>query len=528
MSTTQVSPTDASGGQPQAAAGAVEFGPRLLTGLCGVLVATLAAGFNGNIIDIALADVRGAMSMGLDEGRWLSAWYQATQVAAMAFAPWFAVTVSLRRFTLFAIAGMLVLGIACPLAPDYTSLLVMRSVQGLMAGCLPPMLMTVALRFLPPSIKVYGLAAYALTATFGPNLGIALAALWTDFVGWRFLFWQVVPLGLLCLAAIAYGIPQDPVRLERFRQFDWVGLLTGFPGICALVLALLLGDWLDWFNSPFITGLLFSAGALLSVFFINEARHPAPFFALFILRRRNFSHALFTLSMFLVIATTSFALPSGYLAQVQGYRPLQMAPLSLLVALPQIVLLPIVAALCNRPWVDCRWLMGLGLAICALSLWLGSSLTSAWSRENFYLPMVLQMVGQPMVVVSILLSSTSVVHPMEGPVASAWFNSIKSFAAVLATSALSLLIRIRGQNHATTLADQLGNSPLVLQQLQQSAARGGEQVIAQLGQQVQEQAQVLASADIYQYMALLAVFLIALIPLVPQRVYPPGMAAKSK
>ncbi len=102
-----------------------------------------------------------------------------------------------------------------------------------MAGCLPPMLMTVALRFLPPGIKLYGLGAYALTATFGPNLGLPLAAFWFEYVGWQWVFWQVIPLCLVAMAAVSHGIPQDPVRLERFRQFDGIGLLTGFPAICA-------------------------------------------------------------------------------------------------------------------------------------------------------------------------------------------------------------------------------------------------------------------------------------------------------
>ncbi|MBN0888678.1 EmrB/QacA family drug resistance transporter, partial [Pseudomonas aeruginosa] len=111
-------------------------------------------------------------------------------------------------------------------------------------------LMTVALRFLPPGIKLYGLGAYALTATFGPNLGLPLAAFWFEYVGWQWVFWQVIPLCLVAMAAVSHGLPQDPVRLERFRQFDGIGLLTGFPAICALVIGLLQGERLDWFESP--------------------------------------------------------------------------------------------------------------------------------------------------------------------------------------------------------------------------------------------------------------------------------------
>ena len=53
--------------------------------------------------------------------------------------------------------------------------------------------MTVALRFLPANIKLYGLGGYALTATFAPSLGIPLAAFCTETLGWRWTFWLVIP-----------------------------------------------------------------------------------------------------------------------------------------------------------------------------------------------------------------------------------------------------------------------------------------------------------------------------------------------
>ena len=141
------------------------FGPRIIIGLVGVLLAVLVSGLNEMVTKVALADIRGALAIGYDEGTWLVAAYTATSVAAMAFAPWCSVTFSLRRFTLCAIGLFTVLGILCPFAPNYESLLLLRTVQGLAGGALPPMLMTVALRFLPANVKLYGLAGYALTAT---------------------------------------------------------------------------------------------------------------------------------------------------------------------------------------------------------------------------------------------------------------------------------------------------------------------------------------------------------------------------
>lgn len=485
------------------------FGPRIVIGLVGVLLAVLVSGLNEMVTKVALADIRGALAIGYDEGTWLVACYAATSVAAMAFAPWCSVTFSLRRFTLAAIALFTLLGLLCPLAPNYPSLLLLRTLQGLAGGALPPMLMTVALRFLPPNVKLYGLAGYALTATFGPSLGTPLAALWTEYVGWQWAFWQIVGPCLLAMAAVAYGLPQDPIRLERFRQFDWRGLLLGFPAICMLVIGLLQGNRLDWFESTLISGLLGGGLLLLILFMWNEWSHPLPFFKLQMLGNRNLSFALLALAGVLMVLLAVIIIPSAFLAQVQGYRPLQTAPVMLVMALPQLIALPLVAALCNLRWVDCRWVLGIGLGLLALSCLGGAQLTSAWIRDDFYVLQLLQIFGQPMAVLPLLMLSTGSISPLEGPFASAWFNTVKGLAAVVATGLLDALTTARLHLHSTMLVDRLGNSPLV----------DGDS--AGLARRIHAQAVVLTSADLYLCMAALAAAMILLIFWLPTRIYPP-------
>ncbi|MGE8359629.1 MFS transporter [Pseudomonas sp.] len=487
------------------------FGLRLIVGLVGVLLAVLVVGFNENVTKIALADIRGAMGISRDDATWLIAAYAAPTVCAMAFAPWFAVTLSLRRFTLAAIAIFMLLGLLSPLAPNVESLMLLRALQGLAGGVLPPMLMTVALRFLPANLKVYGLAGYALTATFGPGLGTPLAAFWVDFVGWQWAFWQIIPTSALAMLAVAWGIPQDPIRLERFRQFNLRGLLLGAPALSMLVIGLVHGERLDWFESPLIRGLLGGGSVLLVLFLLNEWKHPLPFFKLQLLKLRNLSFALFTLAGVLFVLLAAVSIPSSYLAQVQGYRPLQTAPLMLGVALPQLLALPLVAALCNLRWVDCRWVLACGLAMLATACWLGSHMTSAWIRTDFWLVQALQVFGQPMAVLPLLMLSTGSIQPTDGPFASAWFNTVKGFAAVFAAGVLEALATVRLHFHSTMLVDRLGNQPL----LEEGAS---------LARRLHQQALVLGSADLYLYMAVLAAVLILLIPFVPTRVYPPRAA----
>ncbi|MEN8505257.1 MULTISPECIES: MFS transporter [Paraburkholderia] len=489
---------------------------RLAIGLIGMLLASLLAILNEQVTAVALADIRGAFSIGRDDGTWVTALFEATNVATMIFAPWFGVTLTLKRFTIGAVLAVMFVGFLCPFAPNLPTLYVLRALQGVASGCLPPMLIIVALRYLPPKIKLYGLAGYALTATFGPALGTPLAALWTEYVSWRMAFWQIVPLGIVSCVAIHQGLPSDPLRLERFRSFNWSGFVLGFPAIAMLVIGLLQGDRLDWLNSTFTSTMFYGGALLFAAFLVNEWFHPLPFFKLQLLARRNLAHGLLTLVGAVVLLVGVAVIPGQYLAQVHGYRPLQTAPLSLLLAIPLLIALPVTAAVLNLRQVDHRWVMAIGLCLIATTCFLRSFMTSAWVRENFYWLQSLEIAAQPMVIMGILMGVTTGLPPTEGPFASAMFNTLKAFTGAAATGLIEGVGTAREHFHSSMLVDRLGNNTLVTGQGIDAAHGLGE-----LAHRIHEQAVVLTSADLYRLMAGVALAFLFVIPVLPVRVYPP-------
>ena len=171
-----------------------------MLGLIGVLIAVLVSGFNEHVIEVELDDIQGAMGFSHDQGTWVTAIYEATEISAMAFAPWCGITFSIRRFAIAMVGLFAVLGAISPYAPNLPVLYVLRAMQGFAGGTLPPLLMTVALRYLPPKIKIHGLGAYTLTATFGPNMGTPLGAC------------------VLRISRLAFGVlGGDPVQPDQHR-----------------------------------------------------------------------------------------------------------------------------------------------------------------------------------------------------------------------------------------------------------------------------------------------------------------------
>ncbi|ORJ25773.1 MFS transporter [Rouxiella badensis] len=529
--TTQVSPAIPAPPPPQ------PFTLRLVIGLIGILIASLFSGLNDRVSDIALADVRGALNISSDPGSWAIGAYQAAEVAAMMLAPWFAMTFSLRRFAIGVASGFSLVAAVLPYSPNISVFIALRIVQGIFGGALPPLLMTAALRFLPPGIKLYGLSAYALTATFGPNIATTLAAYWTDVVGWQWVFWQVIPPCLLAASMVSYGIPQDPSRFERFKQMDVVGMLTGSSGIALLVLVLQQGERLDWLSSPLIVVMLLSSVGLLSVFFVNEWSHPLPLFKLQMLKRHNLSHGLLTLGGLMTLVLSGSALPSSYMESVQGFRAVQVGPLSLTIGLPQLLLAPLVATVLNFRWIDSRYILLGGLGLIGVSCYGGSHLTESWARENFYWLQIMQAFGQPMAILPVLMGATGVVQPPEGPFASAMFNTVRGLGSVLGTAVVGEFSSQREQFHSNVLLNHAGSVSALLSQpydgdgtylapLNPEGSAVSTEALSAFSSLVKRQATVLGLSDSYLMIIGVAIALALLTVLLPKRAYPPQSLVK--
>jgi DHA2 family multidrug resistance protein len=471
--------------------------------MLGVLLAAMVAGLNARVPALALPDTRGALGLGLDDASWLGTAYTAGELAVMPFATWFAVTLSLRRFHSWMLTGALLLASLIPFVDDLSWLLPLRFVHGLFAGALIPMLMMAALRFLPTPVRLHGLALYALTATFAPNVALWIASLWLDRLeDWRWAYWHLIPVGAVAMALVLWGIPKMPPALPRLRQANWPGMVLGIPGLVLLTVALDQGQRLDWFQSNLIVASLGAGTLLTGLFLLSEWFHPGPFIKLQLLARRNLGLGFLVFFLLLVAMSSGVALPSLNLTVQHGFRVEQLVPLGLVVGLPQLVLGPLVALLLYQRRVDARHLFALGLVLIAAACWTASRVDVDWMTPQFLPAQVLQALGQPLAVVSLLFLSTSVVQPMEGPFVSGIVNTLRAFGTLVGSALVSRQMSERGSFHADMLIGETGR-------------RLGQGLISTdpgaLAVSLQHQASVLAVADLYRMLGLLALLLVPLV-----------------
>jgi len=481
------------------------FGLRLLTGVVGVFVAAMMSGLNSRMGGLALTDIRAVFGLGVDDGSWVTSLYAAFELAAMPFSAWFAATFSFRRYHMAVVAVFALLALVTPFAPSFGVLLVLRCAQGFFGGLLIPVLMAAALRFFPMPLRLYGLALYAMTATFAPNVATWMSAAWTDTVqSWQLLFWQTMPMAAFSLWAVAWGIPQDPVRLERFKQIDWLGLVTGIAGLVMVGIGLSQGERLDWFNSPLICWLFGAGVGLVVVFLVCEWFHPLPFIKLQLLHRRNLGLGFVVFVGLLIVLLSGSLLPTDYLGHAWHFRTPHLAVIGLEVGLPQVVLGPAVSWLLYKKWIDARHMFAAGLILIAGSCLAGAQVTSEWIAGEFIFPQALQACGQPMAVISLLFLATSVVQPMEGPQVSGIVNALRAFGTLLGSAVVGRILTVREATHANVLLDQAASARHV-------ASAPSLEAFLEASHRVSHQGFVLAIADGYLVLGVLA---LALIPLV--------------
>ncbi|HEY4370589.1 MAG TPA: MFS transporter [Burkholderiales bacterium] len=504
---------------PQAiAAGAPASAPSMLrpmAGLLGIFLAAMMAGLNNRVGALALADVRGALSLSSDDASWLSTVYTAGELIAMPFAAWFAITLSVRRFHLWMVGACTVIAVVLPLLHSLPLMLVLRGLQGVAGGALIPVLMMAALKFLPPNIRLHGLALYSMTATFAPNLAGWFAGQWVDAAfDWRWIYWQVIPVAALSALLVGWGLKREPVQAGRWAGANWLGMACAVPGLALLAVALDQGVRLDWFNSPLIVCALAAGLGLTFVYGLTEWFHPAPFMRLQMLSRRNLALGFTVFIGLLVVALSGSFLPAADLGALRGYRALQSAPIGLIIALPQLLFGPLVALLLYRKWADARIVCATGLALLAAACLLGSRLTSDWVWQQFAWAQMLQAVGQPMTVVALLFLATSVVQPAEGPYVSGIINTLRAAGVLFGSAVVGQFSAVRSRFHAEMLLDHAARAAGALQ----PAADPGQLAAALNGQ-----AFVLATADAYRVLGALA---LALIPLALLMQYIPAPAVK--
>jgi EmrB/QacA subfamily drug resistance transporter len=235
---------------------------------------------------LATASTTVARELGaFEQVPWLFSAYTLAQAVTVPLYGRLADVFGRKRVMMLGIGLFLVGSVLCAVAWSMPALIWFRVLQGLGAGAIMPISMTIAgdIYNLTERAKVQGYLAsvWAASSVLGPTLG----GVFSQFVSWRWIFWVNVPIAAVA-ALVLWRRFHEKAREGEREPVDYLGaaLLTG--GSTALVLGLLEGGhaW-GWASVPSVT--IFAASVvLLAAFAVSARRSAHPIFDLRLLRRR--------------------------------------------------------------------------------------------------------------------------------------------------------------------------------------------------------------------------------------------------
>jgi DHA2 family multidrug resistance protein len=500
-------------------------------GLLAVLMGTFISTLNGRLSSIGLADIRGAMHAGFDEGAWITT---AQTVAQMLIAPaavWIGSIYGPRRVLLVAACAFAVISLLIPFSTSLAVLLPLQFAGGLASGFFVPLTLSYVLLNTPPRFWSFGVAIYALNLELSLNISASLEGWYIDHLSWRWIFWQNVPLAILMALCLHWGVRAKPPTPGQ-RPSDVFGLVTGGIGLALIYAALDQGNRLDWLNSALVWALLAAGGVLLAGFFAHEARSPHPIIDL----RVAFAHPLPSLLLLvsflrLTILATAYLVPL-YLGSVRGYRALEVGHTLLWIAAPQLIFCPLAALLLRRS--DPRLVGCIGfICVSVACLLVAYNLTPIWGSEQFLPSQLLQAIGQSFALSGVLFFAVLHLRPQDALTFGAAIQTARLLGGEIGQAFVATFTRVRGQvaSNLIGLHVQMGDGR-VLQRLQAYAGVGAHtgdapaasaRAAALLGNVVRSMATTQAVID--TFVAIGALTAVALLLLAVQKRPPEGPAS---
>ncbi|MBA2254985.1 MAG: MFS transporter [Chloroflexi bacterium] len=201
-----------------------------------------------------------------------------------------------RPMMLFGVSVFLIGSLLSGLSAEMWQLVLFRGIQGLGAGALFPIALAVVGDLFSPAErgKYSGLlgAVFGLAAVIGPAIGGIL----TDTIGWQWVFFVNLPLGVVVLAIIWRLLPRVKGP-EGSRSIDYLGALVFSLAVISVLVGFTNKQDQDW-TSPWVGGAILLGLALAALFIYIEARADEPIVPLDIFRNRTV--AISVASMFLV------------------------------------------------------------------------------------------------------------------------------------------------------------------------------------------------------------------------------------
>jgi EmrB/QacA subfamily drug resistance transporter len=353
--------------------------------------------------------------------------------------------VFMAGLVLFALASL-----AGGLAANSGQLIAARAVQGLGAAILSPAaLAIVTTTFRDGAERNKALGVWGAVAGGGGAAGVLLGGVLTQGLGWEWVLWVNVPIGLIA-TALAPMLLADIRAEHQPRHFDIAGAASITAGLSLLVYALLDANRVGWGSTRTIVLLALSA-LLVVAFVMIERRSRSPLVPFGIFRVRTLTGANVTGLLIGASLFSMFFFISLYMQQVLGYSAIHAGLSYLPLAISIILSAGIASQLVTR--VGFKPVLALGMVLIGIGLlWFSQIPVHGSFLADILGPSLLAAVGLGFAFVPVTIAAVAGVADEDAGLASGLINTSQQIGGALGLAILAAIsTSVSGASRAPAL-----------------------------------------------------------------------------
>jgi MFS transporter, DHA2 family, multidrug resistance protein len=482
-----------------------------------VMIAMMAALLTGTIVNVAIPQIMGTFGIDQVTAQWLSTANLAASTVGMLMTFWMVQTWGLRTMMVVAMALFLFGSVLGGLSPNIEIMIFARIIQGVTAGMVTPLTMSVIFLLFPAKHQSVAMGISSIGAILAPALGPALGGGLIDSYSWRYVYFLGVPLSLLCIPLALAFLPGREGPRPKI-PFDWLGVVTLSSAITWMLIALTKGEQEGWSSNIIIIYSVLSAVSWL-VFIYWQITNTTPLLNVSLFKYQRFSVFAIIACVFGAGLYGSTYLIPVFLQIVQGMTPTESG----LIMMPAGIVMGVIIPFCGRmaDSFDPRVLISWGALFFFLSFYLMGDADANTGFWTFAWWMCIGRIGIGLAIPSMSMGAMRSV-PMEYVTqASGILNFVRQLGGAYGVNLLSMVLARRTQFHVESLystqrEDNMATTEMLML-LQQHLTQAGiapveqpELALQLLAQSLHVQATVIAFKDSFLIAAV--VFILMLIP----------------
>ena len=426
------------------------------------------------IVNVALPDIRRDLDSSFTDLQWVVDGYALALAALLLATGSLGDLLGRRRIFVLGILLFVVASLLCGLASTPTMLNLARGLQGVGGAMMFATSLALIAQEFPPHERGTAFGLWGATTGFAVAVGPLAGGLLTQGIGWEWIFFVNIPIGLVTAAMTLARVPSS--ERDPSARIDWPGLVTFSGALFCLVLALIEGNDQGW-TSAQVLGLLGASLVLLLSFVAIERRSAQPMFDLSLFGKPAFTGAQIVAFCLHASMFSIFLYLTLYLQNILGYSALEAGLRFLPVSLLSFLVAPVAGKLAER--LSVRGFLGAGLTMVGLGLMLMGGIDPSDDWTTLLGGFVVGGIGIGLINPPLATAAIGVVEPRRSGAASGINSTFRQVGTATGIAGLGALFQARVSDK---LGDALSGAPLPAgteDELAAAVTSGGTQAAAQ-------------------------------------------------